>query len=276
MNRAIIPALAIALTLFLPGGAMAAQAGSGQQTDQHDRNDTSGRHGSHGSHGSGSTNTGGGTTGGSHTTGGQGGGYTFGGSQQGAGAGTTQGTQFPAHTGTTHKRVPAGNLGTTHTGTGLSGSQGGGQNTIMMQGTQGSGQTGTVHRRGRTGGHVGQTPFVGQPGQNVLQPFRTRPQNWNRYPHKFDRRVYQRNYNAQHRYRWHRYVRPRGWYYRRWVFGDFFPTFFWTSQYRIYDYWMFGLPIPPYGYVWVRYGDDAVLVNEWTGQILQVVYGLFD
>jgi hypothetical protein len=33
--------------------------------------------------------------------------------------------------------------------------------------------------------------------------------------------------------------------------------------------------IPPYGYEWVCYGDDALLVNVYTGEILQVVYGLF-
>ena len=32
---------------------------------------------------------------------------------------------------------------------------------------------------------------------------------------------------------------------------------------------------PPYGYVWVRYGDDALLVDVDTGEILRVVYGVF-
>jgi Ni/Co efflux regulator RcnB len=35
------------------------------------------------------------------------------------------------------------------------------------------------------------------------------------------------------------------------------------------------LPDPPYGYVWVRYGPDAMLVAVDNGQILSVVYGLF-
>jgi Ni/Co efflux regulator RcnB len=38
---------------------------------------------------------------------------------------------------------------------------------------------------------------------------------------------------------------------------------------------MFGLLIPPYGYVWVRYGDDALLVDTRTGMVLQVRYGVF-
>ena len=54
------------------------------------------------------------------------------------------------------------------------------------------------------------------------------------------------------------------------------PTLFWTRDYWINSYWLYDLPAPPYGYVWVRYGDDAVLVDVETGYILQVVYGLFD
>ena len=53
------------------------------------------------------------------------------------------------------------------------------------------------------------------------------------------------------------------------------PTLFWTRDYWIDDYWVFGLVAPPYGYVWVRYGDDALLVNVQTGLILRVVYRVF-
>lgn len=53
------------------------------------------------------------------------------------------------------------------------------------------------------------------------------------------------------------------------------PVFFWTRDYWIDSYWQFGLMNPPYGYVWVRYGDDAFLVNVQTGLILRVVYGVF-
>jgi Ni/Co efflux regulator RcnB len=53
------------------------------------------------------------------------------------------------------------------------------------------------------------------------------------------------------------------------------PTIFWRRNYWISDYWMFGLMNPPYGYVWVRYGEDALLVNVQTGRILQVVYSVF-
>lgn len=101
------------------------------------------------------------------------------------------------------------------------------------------------------------------------------PPDWHERRGNFDRYHWQRNYHAGHRYHWRPYHRPHGWYYRRWEFGMILPLVFWTRDYWVLDYWEFGLPDPPYGYVWVRYGDDALLVNVETGEILQAVYGLF-
>lgn len=124
-----------------------------------------------------------------------------------------------------------------------------------------------------TGHGTGTRTIGGHAGGTV---FGTRPRNWNQFPRTFDRGAYQRNITAPRRYRWQTYNRPHGWYYRRWTFGQVLPSIFWANDYWLNDYWRFGLPIPPYGYVWVRYGDDALLVNTRTGQVLQVVYGLFD
>ncbi|MDE2466542.1 MAG: RcnB family protein [Alphaproteobacteria bacterium] len=55
----------------------------------------------------------------------------------------------------------------------------------------------------------------------------------------------------------------------------YLPYLFWTRNYWIDNYWTFGLPQPPYGYAWVREGNDALLINEQDGYILQVVYGVF-
>jgi Ni/Co efflux regulator RcnB len=87
---------------------------------------------------------------------------------------------------------------------------------------------------------------------------------------------YNRNWNASRRYRWGSYSQPRGFYYRRWTFGDVLPSLFWSSSnYWINDYSYFGLPYPPPGCMWVRYGDDALLIDRYSGEIIQVVYGLF-
>jgi len=93
---------------------------------------------------------------------------------------------------------------------------------------------------------------------------------------RLDFHSWQRNFGAPKHFHWQPYHQPNGWYYRRWVFGMVLPSFFWTQDYWINDYWDFDLPDPPYGYVWVRYGDDALLVNVRTGFILQVEYDLFD
>jgi Ni/Co efflux regulator RcnB len=105
--------------------------------------------------------------------------------------------------------------------------------------------------------------------------FGTRPSNWNNRPHDFNRATYQRNVTAGHRFHYGSYHRPSGWYYRRWAYGEDLPSLFWARDYWIGDWWLFDLPIPPYGYEWVRYGDDAILVNVYTGEILEVEYGVF-
>lgn len=108
---------------------------------------------------------------------------------------------------------------------------------------------------------------------NQYRPGR-QPPDWSQH-RRFDPKLWQRNFTAQNRFHWRPYHQPQNWHYRRWVFGMVLPTLFWTRDYWIVDYWMFGLMNPPYGYVWVRYGDDALLVNVQTGLILRVVYGVF-
>ena len=109
---------------------------------------------------------------------------------------------------------------------------------------------------------------------SAYQPGHPPPQ-WQQYHQNFDPRPYQWNQYADHSYRWQPYVQPRGWYYRRWAYGQTLPPMFWGRDYWLVNYWGFGLIDPPYGYVWVRYGNDALLINVVNGQILGVVYWLF-
>lgn len=92
---------------------------------------------------------------------------------------------------------------------------------------------------------------------------------------KFDQRSWQRTYTAQRRFRTTPYRRPAHWYYRQWSYGSILPAAFWARDYWLTDYWQYGLPDPPYGYVWVRYASDALLVDVSSGRILQVYYSLF-
>jgi Ni/Co efflux regulator RcnB len=91
----------------------------------------------------------------------------------------------------------------------------------------------------------------------------------------FDRHSFQRNFKAPRRYHANGYARPSGWYSHRWVYGEILPSLFWAQTYWLTDYGDYGLPPPPPGFVWVRDGDDALLVDTSSGEILQVEYGVF-
>lgn len=90
-----------------------------------------------------------------------------------------------------------------------------------------------------------------------------------------DYRDYHRNFNAPRRYRAPSYVRPRGWYSHRWTYGERLPSAFFVRNYWITDFFNFGLMDPPYGTTWVRYGSDALLVDEYSGEVIQVSYNVF-
>ncbi|MFZ3035045.1 MAG: RcnB family protein [Parvibaculum sp.] len=101
------------------------------------------------------------------------------------------------------------------------------------------------------------------------------PPQWQTYRRSFNPQPYYGNVVAPNRYRLQRYVGPHGWYYRRWVYGQYLPAIYWTRNYWLSSYWQFGLFNPPYGYVWVRYYNDALLISVENGHILRVVYSAF-
>jgi Ni/Co efflux regulator RcnB len=85
------------------------------------------------------------------------------------------------------------------------------------------------------------------------------------------------NVTAQHHYRFRGgyYRAPRGYHYRRWSYGEHLPSTYFIRAYWITNYYDYGLGYPPEGCVWIRYGNDAILIDEATGEILEVVYGQF-
>lgn len=91
----------------------------------------------------------------------------------------------------------------------------------------------------------------------------------------FDKHSFQRNVTAAHHFHIAVYTRPHGWYDHHWVYGEILPALFWTQDYWISDYYDYGLDAPPPGFIWVRYGNDALLIDQNTGEVLQVDYGLF-
>lgn len=84
-----------------------------------------------------------------------------------------------------------------------------------------------------------------------------------------------RTFTSPRRFRIPAYRRPPGFYVHRWSFGEFLPAPFWVRDYWLDDYFDFGLMPPPPGTVWVRYGNDALLIDEYGGEVIQVAYNVF-
>ena len=93
-----------------------------------------------------------------------------------------------------------------------------------------------------------------------------------------DNRYNWQGWRDSHRdvYRLGRYYPPyRDYAYRRLGIGFFLDGGFFGSSYWIGDPWMYRLP-PAYGpYRWVRYYDDALLVDTYTGEVVDVIYDVF-
>jgi len=94
---------------------------------------------------------------------------------------------------------------------------------------------------------------------------------------RHDKRYDWQNYRSRHSslYRFGRYYDPYGWGYRRFSIGlNLWPSYY-GSGFWLNDPWQYRLP-PAYGpYRWVRYYDDALLVNIYTGQVVDVIHGFF-
>jgi hypothetical protein len=96
--------------------------------------------------------------------------------------------------------------------------------------------------------------------------------NWN--GHRRDDWRSWRNSNRD-LFRLRPYHGPRGYSYQRFYRGYTLDSFFYDQQYWIDDPWQYRLP-PAYGpYRWVRYYNDALLVNIYTGEIEDVITDFF-
>ena len=96
------------------------------------------------------------------------------------------------------------------------------------------------------------------------------------------------NWRNDRRYDWNRhrhrhrslfrlgfYYDPFGWSYRPYYAGwRMWPSYY-SSRYWINDPWQYRLPYAPPGYRWIRYWDDAVLVDTFTGEVVDVIHNFF-
>ena len=73
-----------------------------------------------------------------------------------------------------------------------------------------------------------------------------------------------------------RYYSPyRNWGYNRFSIGIFLEPLFYSNRYWIGDPWQYRLPPAYPGTQWVRYYNDVLLVDVYTGEVLDVIHDFF-
>ena len=96
--------------------------------------------------------------------------------------------------------------------------------------------------------------------------------NW-----RHDSRYDWQNYRHHHRSHFHLgfYYDPFGWGYSPFQTGwRMWPSYY-NSNFWINDPWSYRLPYAPPGTRWIRYYNDAILVDMWSGQVIDVLYNFF-
>jgi hypothetical protein len=123
---------------------------------------------------------------------------------------------------------------------------------------------------------VSNTPSPGTQPPLRREVRRTPTVQWNtswRNNHRYD----WHNYRHHHHSLFHLgfYFDPYGWGYSPFQIGwRLWPNYY-SSNYWINDPWMYRLPYAPPGYVWVRYWNDALLVDTWSGTVVDMIPGFF-
>lgn len=116
---------------------------------------------------------------------------------------------------------------------------------------------------------------------------RDRDGNWRDGERRRDRE-WRGDWRRDSRYDWRRhrernrstfrfgiYYDPFGYSYRPYNIGWPMRSSYWSDNYWIRDPWMYRLP-PAYGpYRWIRYWDDAVLVDVRSGRVVDVIHNFF-
>lgn len=162
---------------------------------------------------------------------------------------------------------------------------------------EGSGWSGQRDRREWSGRSV-QTPAPSWQGNPRNWTSNDRRSNdWRRDDDRHDNTRWTNNRNERwdrdwrqdNRYNWsgwrnsHRdvfslgaYYSPyRNWSYRRLSAGFYLDSLFFSSNYWINDPWQYRLPDAYGPYRWVRYYDDALLVDIYSGEVVDVIYSFF-
>jgi Nickel/cobalt transporter regulator len=101
---------------------------------------------------------------------------------------------------------------------------------------------------------------------------------WNygwRNDNRYDWNSHRNRYRDQ--YRIGRYYNPYGYSrgYSRFSIGFFLDSGYYSDRYWINDPWSYRLPDAYGSYRWVRYYDDALLVDIYSGEVVDVIHNFF-
>ncbi len=118
---------------------------------------------------------------------------------------------------------------------------------------------------------------------------RDRWRHYERDGHRYSYRNWNDGWRQDNRYNWYNYRQSYGDIYRmgryhspyrhhsysRLGIGVYLDSMFFGSSYWIDDPWRYRLPAAYGPYRWVRYYDDALLVDVYSGEVVDVVYDFF-
>jgi Ni/Co efflux regulator RcnB len=126
---------------------------------------------------------------------------------------------------------------------------------------------------------AGRTPSGGVNAPNAgardLQPSGRASHNATPARRSADVAALRGNAQATHRFQAGAYRPPQGFVSRHWGYGDRLPRSYFARNYWLTNFLVYGLLSPPPGLVWVRVGPDALLIDEYSGEVVRVQYGVF-
>ena len=145
--------------------------------------------------------------------------------------------------------------------------------------------------QGERHGHFGGVPninpkVVGQPTpENRDARYAAQRQQWQQ---RSNHAEWSNQWRNDNRYDWRRYrdrhhsifqigfyYDPFGYSYNRFGIGSYMYPSYYQSNYWINDPWQYRLPAAYGPYRWIRYHNDALMIDTWTGEVVDVIYGFF-
>jgi Ni/Co efflux regulator RcnB len=88
--------------------------------------------------------------------------------------------------------------------------------------------------------------------------------------------TYRKTVTSKHRYNAAAFVAPSGFTYRRFSVGEHVPSMLLSDSVVLDNYQNYALETPPSGLTWIRDGQDALLIDMRTGEVIQADYDVFN